>query len=110
MGLDEMDLIDRQKLIDVFTTYPTLWVSYCEDGPLDEIVEDVLQQAREKILSDIASVPAVTPKRPHGKWIYDPKTCLRHCSECGWTESYETTGLEMAHCIGCGADMREVTE
>lgn len=49
-----------------------------------------------------------TAEKKIGRWIYNPKTDLANCSECGGECPHDRYGrIETEDCPHCGAKLRE---
>ena len=73
---------------------------------------------KTQAITDILSLPSVTPKRPKGEWVkYSIPRCGEQHYKCSHCDEYVNFGLygdfytkDFIYCPHCGADMRGVSE
>ena len=100
--------IDADALKKTFNEFPCLWVQYTiaghTDKDIENIVDDVLTQAKQTIISEINEQPtADVVKVVHGEWIDKGEDYVIRwsCSNCGRKDTHIYN-----FCPDCGADMR----
>ena len=87
------------KRSDIFSTYTEL-------DDIDDIVADVIDEARKQLVDNVDALPSVTPKQKTGNWIEDGYYNIPcACSYCG-TEGKR----KWKYCPNCGSKNGGINE
>ena len=98
------DAISRSAVISVIKR-SDIFSTYTELDDIDDIVADVIDEARKQLVDNVNALPSVTPKKRTGEWVDIWKdngvSDEAKCSKCGKV-SARPVG---AYCKWCGAKM-----
>ena len=80
----------------------------------DGLQAETLNQACDRHINMINSLPTIEAEPKHGSWIWDKENDKMYCSECGyetdnWGVNQESDPIEWQvpnYCENCGANMR----
>lgn len=111
----ESDVIDKTDASELAKAFNHLWDKYIEQEPCEDCVSrqaainaclDGWNKDFKEIVTDIRTLPPVTPTHKTGKWkrkiVDDGYNADWKCSECGYKEM---TDFPTKYCPNCGAKM-----